>query len=109
MLSLGACASGSGAPPPPAPLAEDREQPVLALFEHVLTGFFAGAGPDAPTTCARFSPTPLEAGRASEGSRFADPERTPFPTCFVCGPRPDGLSLWVGPVEGAPGYGVFRL
>ena len=43
-LALGACASGGGSPPPPAPLVHDQEQPVLALFEHVLTGYFAGAG-----------------------------------------------------------------
>jgi hypothetical protein len=61
VLSLGACASGGGQPPPPPPLAGDREQPVLALFEHVLTGYFAGAGAGGPTTCARFSPEALTA------------------------------------------------
>ena len=60
-FALGACASGGGAPPPLAPLAGDREQPVLALFEHVLTGYFAGAGASGPTICARLSPTPLTA------------------------------------------------
>ena len=34
---------------------------VLALFEHVLTGYFAGAGASGPTICARLSPTPLTA------------------------------------------------
>ena len=58
-LALGACASGGGEPPPLAPLEGDREQPVLALFEHVLTGYFAGVGATAPTTCTRLSPTPL--------------------------------------------------
>jgi hypothetical protein len=61
MLSLGACASGGGAPPPPAPLAEDREQPVLALFEHVLTGYFSGAGASGPTVCPVQSPEGLTA------------------------------------------------
>jgi hypothetical protein len=61
VLALGACASGGGQPPAPAPLAGDREQPVLALFEHVLTGYFAGAGASASTTCARLSPAPLSA------------------------------------------------
>ena len=61
VLALGACASGGGQPPAPAPLAGDREQPVLALFEHVLTGYVAGAGARAPTTCARLSPTSLTA------------------------------------------------
>lgn len=60
-LTLGACASGTGAPPPLPPLAGDREQPALALFEHVLTGHFAAAGAGAPTTCAKFSPVPLTA------------------------------------------------
>jgi hypothetical protein len=60
-FALGACASGGGQPPAPAALAGDREQPVLALFEHVLTGYFAGAGAGGPTTCARLSPTPLTA------------------------------------------------
>src|SRR6478735_466786 len=62
-FALGACASGGGEPPPLAPLAGDREQPVLALFEHVLTGYFAGAGASGPTTCARLSPTPLTAAQ----------------------------------------------
>src|SRR5688572_29120174 len=60
-FALGACAAGGGVPPPLAPLAQDQEQPVLALFEHVLTGYFAGAGTSGPTTCARLSPTPLTA------------------------------------------------
>ena len=34
---------------------------MLALFEHVLTGYFAGAGASGPTTCVRLSPTPLTA------------------------------------------------
>jgi hypothetical protein len=58
-LTLGACASGGGEPPPLAPLAGDLEQPVLALFEHVLRGYFAGAGGSGPTTCAQYSPTSL--------------------------------------------------
>jgi len=61
VLALGACAAGGGEPPPLAPLAVDRERPVLALFEHVLTGYFAGAGANGPTTCARLSPQPLSA------------------------------------------------
>ena len=63
VLALGACASGGGELPPPAPLAGDREQPVLALFEHVLTGYFAGAGANGPTTCARLTPGPLTAAQ----------------------------------------------
>src|SRR5690242_15679103 len=62
-FALGACASGVGEPPVLAPLAGDREQPVLALFEHVLTGYFAGAGATGPTTCARLSPRPLTAAQ----------------------------------------------
>jgi hypothetical protein len=58
-LALGACISGGGEPPPLPPLAEDREKPVLALFEHVLTGHFATFGANPPTTCARLRPDPL--------------------------------------------------
>jgi hypothetical protein len=60
-LPLAACVSGGGEPRPPAPLAEDREQPVLALFEHVLTGYFAAFGANPPTTCATLRPGPLSA------------------------------------------------
>ena len=60
-MSLGACVSGGGTPPPLPPLAEDREQPALALFEHVLTGHFAAFGANPPTTCASFRPRPLSA------------------------------------------------
>lgn len=56
---LGACISGGGEPPPLTPLSEDREKPVLALFEHVLTGHYAAFGANPPTTCARLRPTPL--------------------------------------------------
>ncbi len=60
-LSLGACTAGGGVSPTPAPLVQDQEQPVPALLEHVLTGYFAGTGASGRTTCARFSPTPLSA------------------------------------------------
>jgi hypothetical protein len=60
-MALAACISGSGEAPPLSPLAEDRAQPVLALFEHVLTGHFAAFGANAPTTCAALSPAPLSA------------------------------------------------
>ncbi len=61
ILSLGACASGGGTPPPPAPLAEDRGQPVLALFEHALTDYFASVGAGGPTVCPELRPTALAA------------------------------------------------
>jgi hypothetical protein len=60
-MALAACISGSGEAPPLTPLAEDRAQPVLALFEHVLTGHFAAFGANTPTTCAALSPRPLSA------------------------------------------------
>lgn len=59
--SLPGCVTGGGAPPPLQPLAQDQAQPALALFEHVLTGYFAGAGAGAPTTCVSLAPTPLTA------------------------------------------------
>lgn len=63
-LTLATCAAGAcvydGGDPPPLPrLAEDPEQPELALLEHLLTGYFAGAGANAPTTCAALSPRAL--------------------------------------------------
>jgi hypothetical protein len=58
-LALGACVSGTGEPPPLAPLAEDQDAPVLALFEHVLKGHFAAFGANPPTTCASLRPGPL--------------------------------------------------
>jgi hypothetical protein len=58
---LGACVSGGGEAPPLPRLAEDPSRPVLALFEHVLTGYFAEAGARGPTVCAALSPTALTA------------------------------------------------
>lgn len=55
------CVTDEGAAPPLPTLSSDRDTPVLALFEHVLTGYFAGAGANAPTTCATFRPDPLTA------------------------------------------------
>ncbi|BBC72458.1 conserved hypothetical protein [Altererythrobacter sp. B11] len=53
---LGACttAPADGDPPPPPPLAADMRAPVLALFEHAVEAYFAGAGDLPPTTCAVF-------------------------------------------------------
>lgn len=59
--ALAACVSGGGAPPPLPKLAEDAEQPALALFEHVLTGHFAAFGANPPTTCVLLRPDPLSA------------------------------------------------
>src|SRR5690606_21000290 len=56
---LAACVYGGGEPPPLPKLAEDAQQPVLALLEHVLTGHFAALGANPPTTCARLGPDPL--------------------------------------------------
>ena len=60
-MTLSACVSGGGMPPPLPPLAEDREQPALALFEHVLKGHFAAFGANPPTTCASLRPQALGA------------------------------------------------
>lgn len=58
---LGACVSGSGIPPAPPPLAENADEPALALLEHVLTGHFVVFGANPPTTCAMLRPGPLSA------------------------------------------------
>ncbi|MBO9519021.1 MAG: hypothetical protein J7493_13225 [Porphyrobacter sp.] len=55
VVPLAACVSAAG----PLPgLSADPEQPELALFEHVLTGHFAGAA-NGPRTCAALLPKPL--------------------------------------------------
>jgi hypothetical protein len=55
------CVAGGGAPPPLPALSADQDAPVLALFAHVLADYFAGAGANAPTTCATLRPGPLTA------------------------------------------------
>ena len=98
-LALGACASGGGEPPAPTPLAGDREQPVLALFEHVLTGYFVGAGVAGPTTCARLSPTPLTAEQETALiARFV--RLAPAERCIAAG---EGL---VDAITGGPAQAV---
>src|SRR5262245_37433279 len=57
IVPLAACVSAAG---PLPKLANDAEQPELALFEHVLTGYFAGTG-SGPRTCAALLPKPLTA------------------------------------------------
>ena len=59
LLAASGCVSGGGNPPPLPPLAEDQARPVLALFEHVLTGYFVEVGARGPTVCAMLSPQPL--------------------------------------------------
>lgn len=61
---LAACAPATtpaDSPTVPTPLARDRSQPVLALFEHVLGGYFAAGSTSLPTTCVTLRPAPLKA------------------------------------------------
>lgn len=58
---LAGCVAGGGEPLVLPPLAQDQDQPVLALFEHVLAGYFAGTGTSGPTTCASLRPGGLTA------------------------------------------------
>jgi len=60
-LGVAACVYDGGGPPPMSPLAHDRSQPALALFEHVLTDYFARVGANTPTVCASLVPRPLTA------------------------------------------------
>jgi len=65
LLLLEACVNEPAAAPSLPPLAEDREEPALALIEHVLAGYFAAQAADAdpPTTCVELSPTGLSAAQ----------------------------------------------
>ncbi|OYW44519.1 MAG: hypothetical protein B7Z08_09265 [Sphingomonadales bacterium 32-68-7] len=62
-LWLTGCAPPRGDPPLPAPLADDRARPALALIEQVLSEHFAAqAGAAGPTTtCVSLAPEPLTA------------------------------------------------
>ena len=60
-----------------------------------------------PTTVELDAPPPVDwdtAVAASASSMFLDPERHPFPTCYVCGPwrdEGDGLRIFAGRVPGS--------
>jgi hypothetical protein len=85
-LLVSGCVYGSGGPPPLKPLAEDQAQPVAALIEHVLAGFFPSlpAGSDVPTVCVSLAPHPLEDGQEkSLIARF--PRLAPFDRCKASG------------------------
>jgi hypothetical protein len=66
----------------------------------------AEGGPGLPEGDVPATPSLQAAARATKGYRWRRPEDHPFPGCFVCGPlrdEGDGLRLFAGPVEGAPG------
>lgn len=71
-------------PSPPAALAGDRAQPVLALFEHVLAPYFAAAGSAVPTTCASLRPTALTA-QQEEALVLRFPRLAPAARCRPAG------------------------
>lgn len=89
-LLVAACAPAStpadppSGPAAPAPLARDRAQPVLALFEHVLEPYFAAGGTALPTTCASLRPTPLTAGQ-EEALILRLPRLAPAARCRAVG------------------------
>src|SRR5688500_14408415 len=91
-MTLSACISGGGAPPPLPALAEDQEQPALALLEHVLTGHFAAFGANPPTTCAVLRPGPLSAEQEEALiGRFV--RLAPAARCMASGSAPvDGIT-----------------
>jgi hypothetical protein len=94
-LTLVACISGVGEPPPLPPLAEDQEQPALALFEHVLTGHFATFGANPPTTCAVLRPGPLSAEQ-EEALIVRFVRLAPASRCVAVG------SAWQDSITGKP-------
>ena len=123
LLAASGSVSGEGDPPPLPPLVEDQERPVLALFEHVLTGYFAEAGARGPTVCATLSPealsdeqeealilrfvrlAPAERCRATDGGEWQDaitgePARTVQIYDFAC--RSDTLCSGWAAVPGKP-------
>lgn len=97
--AVAGCVAGGGAPPPLPELAADQEAPVLALFEHVLTGYFAGAGVNAPTTCAALRPGPLTAEQ-EEALILRFVRLAPGERC-----RPEGSGR-VDAITGAPAAAV---
>ncbi|OJU61111.1 MAG: hypothetical protein BGO08_08440 [Altererythrobacter sp. 66-12] len=98
--ALAGCVSDGGAPPPLPPLAADSSRPLLALFEHVLTGYFAEAGAQGPTVCATLSPKPLSAEQEEalilRFVRLAPADR--------CRPADDGT--WRDAITGEPAQTV---
>lgn len=90
LMGLAACAPASTpADPPtpgtqPPPLAQDRAQPVLALFEHVLVPYFAAGGAALPTTCATLRPAALTAAQ-EEALILRLPRLAPAARCRAAG------------------------
>jgi hypothetical protein len=87
------------APPPlDVPLMRRRDSDGVVRLLHADTPIAEGR-PGAPAVAVP-DPPPLErAAQAAESYMGRDPERHPYPTCFVCGPlrRADGLSIFPGP------------
>ena len=100
--AIGPSASVRLSAPPPldAPLtrAQDGEGRVhlLAGETMIAAGHVARPGVIPPA-----APTPRAAVLAAADYAGRDPQRHPFPTCFVCGPlRHDGLRIFPGPLNG---------
>jgi len=93
---LAACVSGNGAAPPLPPLTEDSSRPLLALFEHLLTGYFAEAGAQGPTVCAMLSPKPLSTEQ-EEALILRFVRLAPADRCLA-----DGDGAWRDAITGEP-------
>jgi hypothetical protein len=91
--------------PPPlgAPLAVERDSAGSVRVVH--EGALVAEGTSAPAELDVGLPgaVPVPQARAAGAASWlqTDPERHPFPTCFVCGPRrPDGMRIAPGRVPG---------
>ncbi|WP_270029545.1 PaaI family thioesterase [Solirubrobacter phytolaccae] len=100
--TIGASASVRLSAPPPldVPLLRTRDGDGVV---HLLHGeeMIAAGSVAQPAAIAPDAPTVREATIAAAAYAGLDPQRHPFPTCFVCGPlRHDGLRIFPGPVNG---------
>lgn len=100
--AIGPSASVRLSAPPPLDTPLDRTRDDDGVVRLHQGGETIAAGHVArPAAIAPPAPTSRTAALAATAYAGRDPERHPFPTCFVCGPlRDDGLRIFPGPVNG---------
>lgn len=98
--AIGPSASVRLTAPPPldTPLTRTVDDGVVRLRDGETMIAEGRAGQ--PSVVAPAAPTVRAAALAEERYAGLDPNRHPFPSCFVCGPlRGDGLRVFPGPVD----------